>query len=229
VPSLVARPLLEGETIQIDGALDEPAWSRAANAGPFVNVSTGQHDPNLDAGGLAKITWDGRFLYVGFVVAERDIQGGFPDGAIDPHLWERDTTEVMIDPDGDGDNKDYYEIQVSPQNLVFDSRFDDYNLPHGGDHGPFGHEDWSAGLTSAVKVEGTLDDVSDRDRGYSVEMKIPWRAFSKAKQTPPTPGAEWRMNFYAMKENDGASWSPILGQGNFHKASRFGRVVFDTQ
>jgi hypothetical protein len=32
------------------------------------------------------------------------------------------------------------------------------------------------------------------------------------------------MNFYAMKNNGGTAWSPILGQGNFHRATRFGRV-----
>jgi hypothetical protein len=36
------------------------------------------------------------------------------------------------------------------------------------------------------------------------------------------------MNFYAMKNNSGVSFSPILGQGNFHKASRFGRVTWVT-
>jgi hypothetical protein len=34
------------------------------------------------------------------------------------------------------------------------------------------------------------------------------------------------MNFYAMKNNSGVAWSPILGQGNFHKASRFGRITW---
>jgi hypothetical protein len=34
------------------------------------------------------------------------------------------------------------------------------------------------------------------------------------------------MNFYAMKNNSGVAWSPILGQGNFHKASRFGKVFW---
>ena len=27
-----------------------------------------------------------------------------------------------------------------------------------------------------------------------------------------------------MKNNGGVSWSPIMGQGNFHKATRFGKV-----
>jgi hypothetical protein len=132
----------------------------------------------------------------------------------------------MIDPDGDGDNKDYYEIQVNPQNLVFDSQFDDYNKPTGGKEGPFGHQDWSAKLESAVSLDGTLDKAGDEDKGYTVEIRIPFKSLTKAKATPPELGQTWRMNMYAMQNNGGVAWSPILGQGNFHKASRFGKVLF---
>ena len=37
------------------------------------------------------------------------------------------------------------------------------------------------------------------------------------------------MNFYAMANNGGTAWSPILGQGNFPKASRFGKVTWATK
>jgi len=74
-------------------------------------------------------------------------------------------------------------------------------------------------------LNGTLDAPGEDD-GYVVEMAIPWKSFRKAKQVPPTPSSVWRMNFYIMQNNSGLAWSPILGQGNFHKASRFGRVRF---
>jgi hypothetical protein len=32
-----------------------------------------------------------------------------------------------------------------------------------------------------------------------------------------------------MQNNGGVAWSPILGQGNFHKASRFGRIVWSAR
>ncbi|WP_433931846.1 carbohydrate-binding family 9-like protein [Sorangium cellulosum] len=226
VKELSVRKLAPGAALAIDGRLDEPAWQAAARTGPFVNVGTGREDRSLPTQGEARLLWDDGFLYVGFDVSDQTITGGFPADARDPHLWERDTVEVMIDPDGDGDNKDYYEIQISPQNLVFDSQFDDYNAPRGGVNGPFGHEEWSAGLTSAVELRGTIDDGADQDRGYVVEAKIPWRSFAKARSTPPSPGDAWRMNFYAMQNNGGAAWSPILGEGNFHRARRFGRVRF---
>ncbi|HTN89340.1 MAG TPA: carbohydrate-binding family 9-like protein, partial [Sorangium sp.] len=226
VKELAVRRLAPGAAIAIDGRLDEPAWQAAGRTGPFVNVGTGREDRSLPTQGEARLLWDEAFLYVGFDVSDGTITGGFPQGARDPHLWERDTVEVMIDPDGDGDNKDYYEIQISPQNLVFDSQFDDYNAPRGGASGPFGHQEWSAGLASAVELRGTIDDDSDEDRGYVVEAKIPWSSFAKARSAPPSPGDAWRMNFYAMQNNGGAAWSPILGQGNFHRARRFGRVRF---
>jgi hypothetical protein len=226
VPSLLIPYRASALDIVIDGKLDDPAWRVAAPTGRFVNVATGRHDDRAAVQGSALLLYDSEHLYVGFDVSDATVRGGFPADARDPQLWTRDTVEVMIDPDGDGDNRDYYEIQVNPQNLVFDSRFDDYNRPRGGPNGPFGHQSWSAQLSSAVSISGTLDDDSDRDRGYAVELKVPWTSLSKAKRTPPQPGDRWRMNFYAMQNNGGVAWSPILRQGNFHRASRFGRVAF---
>lgn len=226
VPSL-SLPKRRGD-IAIDGRLDDAGWRDAADSGPFVNVGTGKPlTADAPLGGRVKLCWDETFLYLGLSVRDTDVRGGFPAGAVDPPLWTRDTVEIMIDPDGDGDNRDYYEIQINPQNLVFDSHFDDYNQPRGGPEGPFGHQAWRAELDSAVVVDGTLDQPGDRDAGYVVEARIRWRSFARAKRTPPAAGDRWRMNFYAIQNNGGVAWSPILGRGNFHRASRFGRVTFD--
>lgn len=227
IKELSVPTLPSGASITIDGVLSEPAWAAAATTGPFVDVGSGSPNPRIPVQGSVRLLWDEHFLYVGFDVVDATLRGGFPADAKDPHLWERDTVEIMTDPDGDGDNKDYYEIQINPQNLVFDSQFDDYNRPNGGGRGPFGHEEWTAALESVVKLDGTLDDDGDKDKGYVVEAKIPWASFSKAKSAPPVKGSTWRMNFYAMQNNGGVAWSPILGMGNFHKASRFGRVKWD--
>lgn len=226
VPDLRIDKLEKGKSPKIDGKLDEEIWKNAPSAGPFVNVSSGTADEKLPVQGDAKLLWDNTALYLGFNVKDKDVVGGFKKEDQDPHLWTKDCVEIMIDPDGDGDNKDYYEIQINPQNFVFDSQFDGYNLPKGGPDGPFGHQEWSAKLTSAVQIDGTLDKSDDEDKGYTVEVKLPWASFDKAKKTPPEIGSEWRVNLYAMQNNGGAGWSPILGQGNFHKASRFGKLLF---
>ena len=222
VPMLGTR-----EGIVIDGKLDDPAWDRALALGPFVNVTTGEPMDANEVTGNVKLTFDRRALYMGFEVFDADVRGGFDPSQTDPHLWTRDTVEIMIDPDGDGDNRDYYEIQVNPQNLVFDSVFDAYNQPRVEPDGPFGHQDWSAKLQSAVVVRGTLDDAREDD-GYVVELALPWSSLGRALHVPPRSIDTWRMNFYAMQNNGGAAWSPILGQGNFHRASRFGRVHFSS-
>jgi hypothetical protein len=231
--------LAKGETITIDGKADDKAWGGAASTGPFVDVGTGKPNTSFPVQGSAKVAWDDEHMYVLIEVKDPDVVGYFTDKDAQPKdwtvtgqpmTWTRDTAEIMIDPDGDGDNRNYYEIQINPQNKTFTSQFDGYNTPKTDPQGPFGHEDWDPKMKSAVVVHGTIDDKGDKDEGYTVEAAIPWKAFAKgAKTLPPKPGDTWRLNFYAMENNGGVAWSPILGQGNFHKASRFGRVTWATE
>jgi hypothetical protein len=226
VPQLQVDRLAPTVQLTIDGKLDEAAWKDAASSGPFVNVRTGEAEESSAVQGTVRVLWNEKNLFLGFEVQDSNIVGGFDKGAKDPHLWTKDTVEIMIDPDGDGDNKDYYEIQVGPQNLVFDTQFDEYNKPKTEPNGPFGHQEWSSKLESAVVIDGTLDKTDDKDKGYTVEIRLPWSSLNKAKKVPPEVGERWRVNFYAMQDNSGVAWSPILGQGNFHKASRFGKIVW---
>lgn len=226
LPELRVMSLAADSKIIIDGKLDEAAWKTAADTGLFVDVRSGRPNTRFPVNGSVKLTWDDEHIYLGFDISDKNVSGGFDEKAPDPHLWTKDTVEIMLDPDGDGDNKDYYEIQINPQNLVFDSQFDSYNQPKVDPDGPFGHQDWSAKLKSAVTINGSLDNPDDEDRGYVIEAAIPWASFNKAKRAPPKSGDTWRMNFYAMQDNGGVAWSPILGQGNFHKATRFGRVIW---
>jgi hypothetical protein len=231
-PSLQVTKLAANEKITIDGKGNEPEWGVAASTGPFVDVGTGKPNTVLPVNGSAKLLWDDKNLYVLFQVDEADFYTGFTDAksqpgdftvAGQPKLWTKDTVEMMVDPDPSGDNKDYYELQINPQNKVFKSQFDTLQQPNGGPNGPFGHEDWDPKLKSAVQIQKGSDG---KVTGYSVEVAIPWSAYSKAASHPPNPSEVWRINFYAMKNNGGVAWSPILGQGNFHKASRFGRVTW---
>ncbi len=237
LPSLSVGKLAQNDKITVDGKADEKAWGVAASTGPFVDVGSGKPNSSFPVRGTAKLLWDEANLYVYFDVQDPDIIGGFTEPKSQenewtvkgqPKLWVKDTVEIMIDPDGDGDNKDYYELQINPQNKHFHTQYDGYNTPKTEPNGPFGNEDWDPKMKTAVLVKGTMDKKDDKDDGYTVEAAIPWTAFGKAKSHPPKPGDTWRMNFYAMKQNNGVAWSPILGQGNFHKASRFGKVTWGT-
>ncbi len=241
IPEVTVGKLAANDKITIDGKADEKAWGGAPVLGPFVDVGTGGPATALPVQGKVRLLWDDKNLYAFFEVRENHVVGGFDAKnkktdytvAGQPKLWTKDTVEMMADPDGDGDNKDYYELQISPQNKVFHSQYDDYNKPKTEPNGPFGHEDWNPHLKSAVVVHGKIDNAGDAGpdsatTGYDVEVAIPWAAYSKAKNHPPKEGDTWRMNFYAMKNNGGSGWSALLGQGNFHKAARFGKVHWGT-
>jgi hypothetical protein len=231
-PSLIVNQLAKGGKLTIDGKADEPDWGAAASTGPFVDVGTGKSNTSFPVNASAKLLWDDKNLY-GFVqVQQVDFYTGFTDAksqpkaftaAGQPKLWEQDTVEMMVDPDPSGDSKDYYELQINPQNKVFKSQFDTLQQPNGGPNGPFGHEDWDPKLKSAVQI---LKGADGKATGYNVEFAIPWAAYGKAANHPPKSGDVWRVNFYGMHNNGGVSWSPILGQGNFHNASRFAKVTW---
>jgi ketosteroid isomerase-like protein len=101
------------------------------------------------------------------------------------------------------------------------------------------------GLKTGVRVNGTLNDPSDRDAGWTVEIAIPWtvlREFSH-RPAPPRDGDQWRINFSRVEwphevvagkdqripgaHEDNWVWSPI-GIVDMHRPERWGYVQFST-
>lgn len=203
---------------RLDGDLTDEAWGAANSTRTFVETRTGGVAP---VSASAKALWDDRYLYLAI-----DVNDGWlvaPHDTHDSHLWEQDCVELMIQPrEHDG----YFEIQVSPRGVVFDTRYDDRRIPR-----PFGHVEWNSGLRVAVSARGELDD-RESDAGYVVELAIPWQAFSwsPGDKLVPAVGDEWRANFFALDRREdhqqAASWSPPQ-IGDFHVPARFGILRFE--
>jgi len=223
-PTQPAQPQLRvrraTSAIQIDGQLTESAWNQATQTDAFVDTMSGGRAP---VNAKARVLWDDENLYVAFEVDDRFLKSQF--SSLDDELWTEDCVEIMIDPGGRGQN--YFEMQVSPQGIVFDTRYDRRRVP-----APKGHHTWNSGLQTSVNVRGTVND-DDQDQGYTAEIAIPWGAFNAG--TPayqrPAPGATWRMNLYVMDvQEDGgqraAAWSPPR-VGDFHVPNQFGRLIFE--
>lgn len=216
VPRLIARRAT-GD-IKLDGKLDEPDWEAAQRTGPFVNTMNG--GPGAFEA-RAQVLFDADAFYCAFQVADDYLKSTF-DSA-DDHLWEQDTVEIMFDPDGDGRN--YFELQVSPRGVHFDTRYDARRDPR-----PFGHMDWSSEVSAGVALDGKLDDEA-ADVGYTVELRVPWSAFATGQPpaSAPAPGDTWRINFFVMDARErgqrAVGWSAPL-VGDFHTLEKFGRVVF---
>lgn len=214
-------PKVAAGSIVIDGKLDEPAWQRAASTGMFVSPGDGRPVPKSKVNARALLAWDDARLYVGMRVWDAAPASPFGKDDVDPHVWARASgVELMLQPGNRSDNRDYFEIQVDVAGAVWDTRFDDYNRPVSGgpsdDQKRFGHQAWRSETERAVSV--------DPGR-YCIELSIPFSAFGPS---PPRVGEVWRANFYSFRDGqaDALAWSPLLGQGNFHRASRFGRLSF---
>jgi len=219
VPRFTSRPV-------IDGRLDEAVWRTATLLGPFVDTNDGHRvSASHPVAATARIGWDDERLYLGFVVADGHPVSPFSRSDLDPHLWgSASAVEVMIQPGDPGNNRDYYEIQIDTAGAVFDTHWDDYMVPLQG--GPaervFGHQAWSCAAERAATV--------DAGRSYTIELALPWSALATGRTAiPPRAGDIWRLNLYSFRDGQrqALGWSPILGQGNFHRSSRFGRVRFE--
>jgi hypothetical protein len=216
LPRLTAHRL--GAALTLDGKLDEADWKTSEPSHAFVQTMTGAQGA---FGARVRVAYDAERLYLGYEVEDDYVKCTFEKP--DDHLWEQDTIEVMIDPDGD--RKNYFEIQVSPTGLTFDTRYDTRRKPQ-----PFGDVQWSSATTAKVALDGTAND-DDADKRYVVEMAVPWTAFAAGptKAAPPSAATALRMNFFVIdarkKGQRAVAWSPPL-VGDFHTLERFGEVVF---
>lgn len=219
VPTLAAW-LAAGE-ISVDGRLDEPEWVSAPRTSAFVSSLSGVEAPPHTT---AKALWDETSLYLGVEVADDALHAGLHER--DARLWEQDVVEIFIDPD-EGETHRYFQVDVSPSGVVFDTSYDSRRLP-----GPEGHMDWDAHATVSATLRGRLDDAQP-DEGYTLEVALPWVAFTTSRGealAPPSPGGSWRVNLYVVdRRSDGtlrdAAWSPTL-ERDFHVPARFGRIHF---
>jgi len=180
--------------ILIDGNLNEYAWERAAQINQFERILN-----NYDAVEWpthAKMLWDDEYFYFAFTCADGDMWAIYDQE--DDKLWEEEVVEVFIDPDGDGRN--YLELEVSPTNTVVDL------LIHSVEPEFRSSVDWDIeGLKTAVQTYGTVNDNSDTDLGWSVEIAIPWSSMAEdiTGGQRPTPGTDWRLNLYRIERKAG--------------------------
>src|SRR5215475_11603676 len=223
--------------IKVDGNLDDPAWALATWTTDFGDI-VGPSKPTPRFRTRAKMLWDDNYLYVAAELEE-------------PHVWATLTNhdsvifrdpdfEVFIDPKGSTHN--YYEFEINALNTGWDLRLDEPYLDHGRPH-----NEWDIpGLKTAVHVRGTLNNPSDKDKGWAVEIAFPWQVLEKYARHPGTPkeGEQWRINFsrvewqisitngiYQRKPGlpeDNWVWSPT-GVVDMHRPEMWGLLQFTRQ
>ena len=210
------------DTITIDGKLDEASWKHAATTAEFVDIS-GEDFPRPKYRTTAKMLWDDEFLYVAAEMEEPNLQASLTEH--DSIIYRDNDFEVFLDPDGDG--KNYFEIEINAFGTLFELMLDKpYRV--GGNF----LTQWDCpGLKSAVRCTGTLNDASDRDRGWVVEMAIPRKALTLNFDNPLQAGKCWRVNFSRVQwlkkggPEENWVWTPT-GKIDMHMPERWGYVFF---
>ena len=174
------------DAIIIDGVA-ESVWDNAPFTSDFIDI---EGVKNVKYKTRAKILWDQENLYVYAEMEEPHIWGDITER--DAIIYLNNDFEVFIDPSGRGEV--YGEIEMNALNTVWDLLL---NKPYRS--GGFANFHWNLdGMETEVKINGTINDPSDTDKSWSVEMAIPMKPLIELKNDKRQPikeGDQWRMNF----------------------------------
>ncbi|MBB3700891.1 carbohydrate-binding family 9-like protein [Flammeovirga yaeyamensis] len=228
------------QPINVDGAIDEADWEKAEWTDLYVDIE-GDHMPMPKYATRTKMLWDENYLYIAAEMEE-------------PHLWStlttRDTViyldndfEVFINPIPT--SPIYYEFEMNLLNTVWDMMMPKPYRDGGGNM-----NSWHIkGLKTGVKMFGTLNDPTDVDEKWTLEIAFPLDVLSQEKYhlIYPEEGKRWRINFsrvewqhevkdgeYVKKINPDTGrpypeynwvWSP-QGKINMHMPEQWGYLEF---
>jgi len=192
----------KADQITIDGNLDENSWESAEWTNDFVDIE-GKLKPLPLHRTRAKMLWGDNYLYIAAELTE-------------PHIWaklkQRDTVifydndfEVFIDPDGD--THEYMEFEMNAYNTLWDIVL---TKPYR-DNGRVVNA-WNInGIITAVNLHGTINDPSDSDDKWVIELAFPLNVLTEFGDTP-ADGTQWRINFSRV------NWQTEIENGNYKKA-----------
>lgn len=221
--------------IRIDGKLDDDAWRTAPWSGDFVDIE-GDRKPKPKHRTRVKMLWDDHALYIAAELDEPHVHAILKDH--DSYIFHEDNDfEVFLDPDGDQEL--YAELEMNALNTTWDLlltkpyRFTGRAI-----------DAWEiAGLRTAVHVDGTINNPTDIDRGWTIEIAWPWKGLKEISRGhfPPHAHDVWRINFSRVqldydivggkyrtikpRVEQNWVWSP-QGVVNMHLPERWGLLEF---
>lgn len=228
------------EAIIIDGKATERSWEKVQWTDDFIDIE-GVVIPKYRT--RAKMMWDTKYLYFYAELEEPHIWGDITEK--DAVIFYNNDFEIFIDPDSDTHN--YIEFEMNVLNTIWDL----YLTKPYRNHGQV-LDNWDiSGLKSAVSIDGTLNDPSDIDKKWSIEIAMPWKDLNEASKLSKAPvGKTWRLGFsrvnwefdlidgkYQRKKDPKTRkylpeynwvWSP-QGVINMHEPEKWGFVYFSAK
>jgi hypothetical protein len=203
-------------TIVIDGKPDDKAW---AAAGKIELIFPWDAQTGAKQKTIARLLWDDQYLYVSYECEDADIVAHHTER--DDPTYLDDAVELFINP-MPSQTGIYYGLEMNARATLYDYvmyeskyLFKQFNLQ---------------GVKLATHLDGTMNARGDKDKGWSLEVAIPWANFD-ALSKRPVAGAVWSAN---INRWDGvepnrrmSNWSdPVQPRPNPHVPARFGQLVF---
>ena len=209
--------------ILVDGILDEPDWQKAPLSEAFADIRGVDFEPKPTMQTHMKMLWDEEYLYIAGIIEESNVTGSLTEH--DAIIYKDNDFEIFIDPDGDCRN--YFEIETNALGTVMDLLMDRPYREQGHFFLP-----WDLrGLKLATHVNGTLNDASDTDKGWTVEVAIPFEALT-VDFTNPKELQDWHINFSRVEwlkaggPEENWVWNPT-GVVDMHQPEFWGILHFE--
>jgi uncharacterized repeat protein (TIGR03806 family) len=206
----------------LDGRGDDPAWKDAQPIDNFYLPWLGADARASKTRTRAKLLWDREYLYFLAEMEDSDLYATIKEH--NGRLWENDVFELFFKPSTG--KPGYYEFQVNAAGATLE-----LFLPRRGSGGyDRFRNDADFHLQAAVKLDGTLNHWQDKDKGWTVEGRIPWRDFVRTGGRPLVD-EEWsfalcRYDYSADFEGPELSTCAPLSQLNFHRTEDYARLRF---
>ena len=203
--------------IVVDGKLDEKDWELAPS---LTFIFPWPEQPGKKQKTQAKLLWDKENLYVAYVCEDTDITAQYTRH--DDPVYKDDCVEIFINPTP-GKSNCYYGLEMNARSVLYE-----YFKIHG--VCLIKRLDFEEVLLR-TSIDGTLNKRGDKDKGWILELAIPFSNFRELTKTlPPNPGSSWRINLnrWDGKEKRCLSqWSASDASGpNPHRPHCFGIIIF---
>jgi hypothetical protein len=208
--------------LRFTGNLLDPHWQLAPPL-HLVNAITGQPGRFKTE---VRLLYNPRYLYVLFRCEDDYIWGTVTER--DGPIYDEECVEVFVNPAQT--SFQYYEINVSPKNVVFDACLLNSRTPTQNENPFLSLYQWNLkDLQTSVQVVGNLDQPG-QGREWIVQFAIPLAELWGAPHLPPQPGDVWRVNFYRIDspskdQREHYAWQKI-GKAVFHVPWMFGYLRF---
>lgn len=222
----------------IDGKDDEDIWHTTEWMSDYVDIQGSTKTlPYYTT--KTKMVWDDTHLYIFALLDEPHIWGDIT--TFDDIIYHNNDFEIFIKPQPH--HSFYYEIEINALHTMMDLLMTKpYRL------GGQAIMTWDTKkIKSAVHLNGSINDPTDIDKSWSIEIAIPFKSVHTFGQpAKPKLNSYWQINFSRVQwqhllDNHGYSrkkdknnqllpeqnwvWSPI-GLINMHYPERWGYIRF---